>query len=118
MLSLMFFFGLHVVPQAVAQVVVGRKIRRQLLGEFIGWFRDAARLDSLDLDLVSHRLAGQSLVGEVIGVLHIERAMFPWLSSAEILAEFGDGTVATNLDHDLIDFDGLGVSVLLAVFRS
>ena len=75
----------------VAQLVDRAEVGAQLFGELVVQFGNAASLDSLDADFVCHGLAGQSLVGEVVGVFHLEAALLAGLGAAKVLGELRNG---------------------------
>ena len=90
----------------------------KLLGEVVGWLGDAAGLDRLDVDFVGQGLAGETLVGEVVGVLHVELLVVAGLGAAQILGELGDRVLAADFDHDFVDFDRLVLFAFLVLGRN
>src|SRR5271169_5912665 len=97
MLGFVFFLGLHVLAQAIAKLIIGRELGVQFLGEIVGRFGDTTRLDGLYVNVVCHGFARQTLVREVVAILHVERATFASFGAAQVLGEFGNGIVSPNL---------------------
>ena len=64
------------------------------LAKCVVQFGQALLLDGLHLHRVGERLAGETLVGEVLGIVDIEGPLVARGGSAQVLGEFGHGVLA------------------------
>ena len=71
-------------------------------------------LNGLNLHGVDERLAGQALVGDVLGITHFELALVSGIGAAQVLGELRNCVLAADLDQHFIHVHGLGF--IVAVF--
>src|SRR6202011_1973624 len=103
-------FRLHVLANLFADLVEAGELA-QFLGEIVIQFGQIFLLDGLNLHGVDERLAGQALVGDVLGITHFKLALFSGIGAAQILGEFRHRVLATDFDQDFIHVYGLGLVV-------
>src|SRR5262245_13223735 len=110
-LSVLPLFLLHAVADALLEGIQGFKIP-QRLGKGIVQLRQALALDGLHLCGVGKGSASEALVGEILGIAHVEGTFLARVCPAQVLSKFRQGIGAADFYQDVVHLYALAALLL------
>ena len=106
-LGLMFLLAFHAFANAFLHVVDRGEFGAEFLGEVVIQLGQVLLLHAADFYPVVEALAGQAVVGEVVGVLHDEGTLIAGVGTAQVFGELGNGILTADFDHYVVHGDRL-----------